>query len=122
MEKLLLFGVSDAEYHTIKQLASRMKIACERFSSASYACTLDQLLAASEELFCTPDTNAESLLVICNLSDKRLDKLLFELRKSGTALTYKAVLTPTNRHFTVAQLFLEMRREKAAYERMQPLF
>lgn len=141
MEKLLAFGVSDTAYCTIKQIASRMKITCERFSPACCTYTLDQLLtvgssdalckdisctpeapAAAEQPFCKPKANAESLLVICNLSDKRLDKLLFELRKGDTDLTYKAILTPTNRHFTVSQLFLEMRREKAAYARMQPLF
>ncbi|MBP3487865.1 MAG: DUF3783 domain-containing protein [Roseburia sp.] len=58
---------------------------------------------------------SESLLVMCHLSDKRMDKLLFELRRADVALSYKAVLTPTNAGWTLPRLMLEMQREKAAY-------
>ena len=122
MEKLLVFGVTDIEYSKIKQIASRMKLRCEHFSSSCYSCTLEQLLSLNEANVAAASTamHSESLLVMCDLSDKRVDKLLFELRRSDVALDYKAILTPTNRKWTVSQLLLEMRREKAAYQRMQP--
>lgn len=135
MEKLLVFGVTDTEYAKIKQIASRMKLRCEQFSSACHAYTLEQLLTMDAKIFPemisggAQSTSAassgmtsasESLLVICGLADKRVDKLLFELRKSDVKLNYKAILTPTNRKWTVSQLLLEMHREKAAYQRMQP--
>ena len=128
MEKILLFGVTDTKYNQIKQIAGRMKIRCEQVVPACYSHTLEQLLSSNTTV---PNVSgstapimtqgaAESLLVMCGLSDKRMDKLLFELRRSNVTLDYKAVLTPTNRNWTVSQLLLEMRREKAAYRRMQP--
>lgn len=122
MEKLLVFGVADAEYNKIKQIANRMKLHCEQFSYACHSYTLEQLLNSAEPDVTVAPTAlpSESLLIMCNLSDKRVDKLLFELRRSDVKLDYKAILTPTNRKWTVSQLLLEMYREKAAYQRMQP--
>ncbi len=140
MEKLLVFGISDIEYNKIKQVAGRMKLRCEQFAPSDYSHTLEQLLGSGSSVSSagapiTPvaasnvpiapaagsaQSVAESLLVMCDLSDKRIDKLLFELRRSDVVLDYKAILTPTNRKWTVSQLLLEMHREKAAYQRMQP--
>lgn len=122
MEKLLVFGTSDIEYSKVKQIAGRMKIRCEKFSSGCHSYTLEQLLNFDKADGTTAPAvmPSESLLVMCDLSDKRVDKLLFELRRSDVTLDYKAVLTPTNRKWTVSQLLLEMHREKAAYQRMQP--
>ena len=117
-----------------------MKLRCEQFAPSDYSHTLEQLLGSGSSVSSagapiTPvaasnvpiapaagsaQSVAESLLVMCDLSDKRIDKLLFELRRSDVVLNYKAILTPTNRKWTVSQLLLEMHREKAAYQRMQP--
>lgn len=37
-----------------------------------------------------------SLLILCGLRDKRLDKVLFELRRADIPIDYKAILTPSN--------------------------
>lgn len=123
MEKLLLFGITDTTFHQIKSIASRMKISCIQTSSDFYSYTLEQILnnnAPNTFMASSDKIVSESLLVICGLSDKRVDKLLFELRRSNVTIDYKALLTPTNRNWTVSQLLLEMHREKAAYQRMQP--
>lgn len=122
MEKILLFGTTDEEYITIRQIASRMKIAYERIDPCCHSCTLGSIESGSYKNApaSTPLKTSESLLVMCGLSDKRMDKLLFELRRSSAKLDYKAVLTPTNKEWTVSRLLLEMRREKAAYANMQP--
>ena len=54
----------------------------------------------------------ESIVVMCGLRDKRLDKALFELRHSGANVDYKAVLTPTNADWGLERLVRELRREK----------
>lgn len=123
MEKIMLFGASDDDYRQLKQISSRMKLVCETFTPASYAYTLEELMnqKTPQSILALSDTAAdESLLVMCELSDKRMDKLLFEIRRVGIRIDYKAVLTPTNRKWTVSQLLLEMRKEKNAYERMKP--
>lgn len=123
MEKLLLFGTNDIEYIKIKQIASRMKIKCERIEPLYYCCTLGSIESGAYKNapFSVSPSNipplqtSESLLVMCGFSDKRMDKLLFELRRSDTRIDFKAILTPTNKEWTISRLLLEMHREKAAY-------
>lgn len=141
MEKLLLFGADDAEFQKINQIASRLKLRLEQVDPADYKRTLGEIASGSHKhsALGAPAASgqdaarsssgvqtggsspalSESLLVMCNLSDKRMDKLLFELRRADAALSYKAVLTPTNAGWTIPRLMLEMQREKAAYAQSQ---
>mgnify|MGYP003376462250 CR=1 FL=1 len=119
MEKLFIFGASDSAYAGLNQIARRMRLVCERVSSDRFHYTLGELIngtsSAGTDL---PSPNAatpsESLLLMCNLSSKRIDKLLFELRHAELSFDHKAILTPTNQNWTVSRLFLEMHRESAA--------
>lgn len=58
-----------------------------------------------------------SLLVLCGLRDKRLDKVLFELRRADVPVDYKAILTPSNQEWTVPELMKELQRERQAVGR-----
>lgn len=58
-----------------------------------------------------------SLLVLCGLRDKRLDKALFELRRADIPIDYKAILTPSNQEWTVPELMKELQRERQAVGR-----
>lgn len=58
-----------------------------------------------------------SLLILCGLRDKRLDKVLFELRRADIPIEYKAVLTPSNQEWTVPELMKELQRERQAVGR-----
>lgn len=58
-----------------------------------------------------------SCLVLCGLRDKRLDKVLFELRRADIPIEYKAVLTPSNQEWTVPELMKELQRERQAVGR-----
>lgn len=58
-----------------------------------------------------------SCLVLCGLRDKRLDKVLFELRRADIPIDYKAVLTPSNQEWTVPELMKELQRERQAMGR-----
>lgn len=58
-----------------------------------------------------------SCLVLCGLRDKRLDKVLFELRRADIPIDYKAVLTPSNQGWTVPELMKELQRERQAVGR-----
>ena len=75
-------------------------------------------LAQGREVSQDVSANPEaSLLLFCGLREKRLDKLLFELRREEVTVEYKAILTPVNRTWTLRHLYLEMQREKAAISR-----
>ena len=58
-----------------------------------------------------------SLLILCGLRDKRLDKVLFELRRADIPVDYKAILTPSNQEWTVPELMKELQRERQAMGR-----
>ena len=58
-----------------------------------------------------------SRLVLCGLRDKRLDKVLFELRRADVPVDYKAILTPSNQEWTVPELMKELQRERQAVGR-----
>lgn len=122
MEKLLLFSVNDAEFQKIKQIASRLKLRCERVEPVYDKLTLGEIASGANAALSRATGQAaispalsESLLVMCHLSEKRMDKLLFELRRADAKLSYKAILTPTNAGWTLSRLMLELQREKAAY-------
>lgn len=74
------------------------------------------LPAAYPEAGSTPAAvSRDRLLVMCQLPERRMDKLLFELRRIDAPIDYKAVLTPTNAGWTIPRLLMEMHSEKAAY-------
>lgn len=121
MEKILLFQVSQQDADRIQKTASNMKIRTERFGPQQYHRTLGELAAGQ-----TADTPEEqemppagefpgSLLVFAGVTDKHIDKMLFELRRQNLAVTYKAVLTDANRNWNIRRMFAEMERERLAY-------
>ncbi len=122
MEKLLLIGMNDDEYRKIAQVANRLKITVDVINPEYYNKTLGELAGGKykETASQVPmDVSTESLIVICGLTDKRLDKLLFELRRAEVNVDYKAILTQTNKDWNVSQLMQEMRREKMEYSQMK---
>ena len=131
MEKLLLFHLSDTDSEKIARIAARLKFRLETVDASDYGRTLEALAAGRQRTAHTPkDAPAQeappavgsaapvpkdSLLLFCGFSDKRMDRLLFELRRENVSADFKAVLTPTNRTWNVPRLLLEMHREKAAF-------
>ena len=57
----------------------------------------------------------DSLLIFCDVPEKKFDKILFKLRQSKISVDYKAILTPTNSKWTVKRLMLELEREHASF-------
>lgn len=57
------------------------------------------------------------MLLFCDVTEKHLDKFLFELRNKQSSIDYKAVLTPTNRMWNVRRLSAHMAMERMSHER-----
>lgn len=124
MEKLLLFQFTDSDAKKAKQIASNLKISCEIVDPARCSQPLEALVSGKTNPLAAPFTGTmpeESLMLICGLSDKRLDKLLFELRRAKVHVDYKAALTPTNQKWDFPHLLLEMRAERAAIASANPV-
>lgn len=145
MEKLLLIHSTKEIQLQVKNVASRLKLALDIIPEEYYGCHLKEL-AAGKYAQNPPDTVASdstvaegtipsgsaategtvpapaaqtppSCLVLCGLRDKRLDKVLFELRRADIPIDYKAVLTPSNQEWTVPELMKELQRERQAVGR-----
>lgn len=59
----------------------------------------------------------EELLVMCGLSDEKLDELLARLKKAGVPRTVlKAVVTETNARWTVYELYSHLLEERRQME------
>ena len=62
---------------------------------------------------------AEPLLALADFTEPQLDALLAALRQKSISIPLKAVLTQTNRRWTVGQLLEELRREHEAMTRQR---
>lgn len=115
MAKVLLFQCKNEA--AIRQVLTPMKIKVISVPKEMYHLTLEELEKGKkgEECF-QGKCPEESLMLLCDLTEKQLNRLLMELRKNGIQVDYKAVMTPTNRTWDVSHLYLEMAKEKAWYQ------
>lgn len=117
MEKILLFNVDDNTKAKLKKYCSQMHIQFIEVETSRYNETLDTLVnkkTAKAESF-SGTVPAESLMLFCDVANKKMDKLLFNIKKDNLSISYKAVLTPVNSRWTVLRLFLELEKERIAY-------
>lgn len=117
MEKILVFHLDDIEYQKLEQVAHNLKINCVKISDSAYHQPLEALVSGNLSPLAAPfagEIPPESLLLMCDFTEQRMDQLLLALRNTGIQTDYKAILTPTNKKWNVLRLLLEMRIEKAA--------
>lgn len=119
MERIILFNVPNIEQ--IKKIAAPMHIKVFEADTSRYNETLGQLSLPpkkempSDKAAFSGKAPSESLLLFCDITDKKLDKILFQLKRNNIQIDFKAVLTPTNASWNVLKLYLEMQREKLLY-------
>lgn len=119
MPKLLLINTTDTD--KIRRLVLPMNIQVETVSPVSFDKTLETLASSKQTETPAPigaDASVfnESLIIFCNVPEKKFDKILFKLRQSKISVDYKAALTPTNSKWTVKRLLIELEREHAAFQ------
>ena len=131
MEKLICYQIENTR--EIERLASNMKLRIVYADASLYDETLDAIasgkvqstatvatganeIARTDNLNLSPDSG-DSILIFCDLSEKHLNRMLFELKSRKVQIDFKAILTPTNRKWTLRQLHAELEREKANFTR-----
>ena len=122
MEKILLYHPDETAFETVRRTAASQKLRCVRLDVSALSLPLGVLEKGAPLPAAAPFTGAapsESLLLMCDLSDQRMDRLLLALKKSGVSIDFKAILTPVNRSWSVLRLLVALHAERAAYERMQ---
>ena len=121
LEKILLYNVKRPQ--DIIKAASNMRIISGFINESDTDRTLAEIAAdvrgisLSDAEGYQPQENKESLVVFCDVTDKHMDKLLFEMRQKCFDVSFKAVLTDTNRKWNIKQMLVEMRRERFEYMR-----
>lgn len=119
-EKILLYNVKEPQ--DIIKAASNMRIASGFINESDSYKTLAELAAEvkgipSDVAGYHSQEDKESLVIFCDVTDKHMDRLLFEMRQKNTGVTFKAVLTDDNKKWNISQMLVEMRRERFEYMR-----
>ena len=117
MEKLICFQIENTR--EIEHLASNMKIRVIKADASMYNEMLDSIVnsnGANSSSIPTADNKllSDSILIFCDLSEKHLNRMLFELKSRKVQIDLKAILTPTNRKWTLRQLHDELERERSS--------
>ena len=99
MEKLICFQITNTR--EIERLASNMKIRVIKADASIYNETLDNIVngkissvnstfsASISPLVTENKLPADSILIFCDLSEKHLNRMLFELKsRKGNSYTY----------------------------------
>ena len=127
MEKLICYQIENTR--EIERLASNMKIRVIKADAAMYNEMLDSIVngkissvnsnfsASISPLVAADKLPSDSILIFCDLSEKHLNRMLFELKSRKVQIDFKAILTPNNRKWTLRQLHAELEREKASFTR-----
>lgn len=134
MEKIFLFNVESDTEAVIARCAGNMRIKVGIITPAMYMEPLEKIAggkvakpespaakgrkpseeSGAESSVFLPD---ESLMLMCGVTDKHMDRILAQLRQSSKHIDYKAVLTAANGKWTLKKLLLELEREKIAFNR-----
>ena len=115
MEKLLLIQITPED--AILNLAQRMHIRTVSVSPNDYQKSIGQLAGFPDQTatHTSDGTSLDgSMLIFCDVKERHQNQILEKLRTMDVSITYKAILTPTNRHWTVFQLYDELHREHCA--------
>ena len=97
----MLINVIDSNIKKVSDVFVRLRIRTDIVKPEFYGCTLGELASGNASAKPAGASFGESIVVMCGLRDKRLDKALFELRHSGA-----------NADWGLERLVRELRREK----------
>ncbi len=120
MERILTFQVRETDLQKLKEISASMRIKLVVIDKVDFRQTVNDLLSQKKNPLVEPYNGqiTESMLLLHEFSDKRLDALLKALRREQVKVDFKAVTTKTNIKWTVLQLFFEMEKERKAYLQM----
>lgn len=115
MEKVITFNIGGSKLQSIYKICSQMRIGVIVVSKEQAGLTVEELL--KNPLYkggkvAVGDGN--SLVLMCELTQKHMDKLLASIRSSKFEVDYKAILTPTNRKWNSIKLLAHMAFEKGS--------
>lgn len=115
MAKVLLFQCENES--EIRQILTPMKIKAVSVPKTKFHMTLEDLEKGKDDGGYFGGAYPKgSMIVMCDFTEKQLDRLLMDLRSRNVKVDYKMVMTPTNASWDVLHVYFEAQREKMMYE------
>lgn len=119
-ETALIYGILDSKKAMkLKGILVQMGVRIKNISAEQCGYKVGYLLGLKE--FETEDTAdekseiiQEEVLVLKGFTNGRLDFLLREMRKANARVELKAIVTDSNKYWTLCELYEELKKEKAA--------
>ena len=113
MAVVLSYNLSSEQRVKLHLICTRLKLHERQVTPKQYGQPIGSLcgMLTSKEAV-TQESFTDEMLVFCDFDNELLDRFLAEMRSSHMPpIRLKAVLTPTNMHWTSIQLCEELRRE-----------
>lgn len=113
---LLLYNFNEKEQKLLKNAFAMMPLGIKIVEKSEYLQPVGYLANLSippvEEIYYGNEL-IEKMIVLNNLSDEQLDNILKILRENlPFSITYKAIITDTNKYWTSLQLQQELLKER----------
>ena len=115
MEKIVIYNVKHVK--DIIKCAANMRIKSIVLSDDMLSDTLGDILVSASDYKAGDELPEKSeakpgIVIFCDVTDKHIDKLLFEMRTGNSEVDYKAVKTKTNSQWTI---LAQMEKESMEY-------
>ncbi|WP_294784800.1 DUF3783 domain-containing protein [uncultured Eubacterium sp.] len=118
MAKVLLFQCENES--EIRQILTPMKIQAVSVPKTKFHMTLEDLEKGKDDGGYFGGAYPKgSMIIMCDFTEKQLDRLLMDLRNHNVKIDYKMVMTSTNASWDVLHVYFEAQREKMMYEMAQ---
>lgn len=118
MAKVLLFQCENE--NEIRQILTPMKIQAVSVPKTKFHMELGDLARGKDDGgYFGSEYPKGSMIIMCDFTEKQLDRLLMDLRNHKVKIDYKMVMTATNASWDVLHVYFEAQREKMMYEMAQ---
>lgn len=118
MEKIVIYNVKHVK--DIIKCAANMRIKSIVLSDDMLSDTLGDILVSASDYKAGDELPEKSeakpgIVIFCDVTDKHMDKLLFEMRTGNSEVDYKAVKTKINSQWTITRILAQMEKESMEY-------
>lgn len=111
MAKVLLFQCENES--EIRQILTPMKIKAVSVPKTKFHMTLEDLEKGKDDGGYFDGAYPKgSMIIMCDFTEKQLDRLLMDFRNRKVTVDYKMVKTPTNASWDVSHIYFEAQKEK----------
>lgn len=121
--KVLLYGIGEESERdrALRAVLRERKLLTLDVREAQLGETVGRLVSTNAAAAPEPPPEAApeippeaGFMLLCDLGERQLDRLLAAMRRAGAAVPHKAVLTEQNRKWTLERLIREVAREHEA--------